>query len=135
MNISAVRQLVAREEALRLKPYRDTKGKLTIGYGRNLDDVGITDEEALLMLEHDIRRSVSDAMNFSWFTGLSETRQNVIVSMLFNLGLPKFSEFKRMHAAIVRGDWDAAANEMMSSAWAAEVKSRAVELAGMMKNG
>ncbi len=42
-----LRQMLIRHEGLRRKPYRDTVGKLTIGAGRNLDDVGITREEAL----------------------------------------------------------------------------------------
>ena len=45
---------------MRLTPYRDTVGKLTIGVGRNLDDVGITDAEARFLLENDIARTVAD---------------------------------------------------------------------------
>ena len=47
-------QLV-RHEGLRLKPYRCTAGKLTIGVGRNLEDKGISQQEAYELLENDIR--------------------------------------------------------------------------------
>ena len=41
------------------KPYKDTVGKLTIGVGRNLDDVGIGEEEAEVLLRNDIKDAVS----------------------------------------------------------------------------
>ena len=37
-------------EGLRLKPYRCTSNKLTIGVGRNLEDKGISKEEAMRLL-------------------------------------------------------------------------------------
>lgn len=48
------------DEGLRLKPYRDTVGKLTIGIGRNLDDVGISEAEAEYLLSNDLDRTISD---------------------------------------------------------------------------
>ena len=48
--------MLKRHEGLRLKPYQDTIGKLTIGYGRNLDDRGISKEEAEYLLRNDISR-------------------------------------------------------------------------------
>jgi lysozyme len=41
------KQLVI-HEGLRLKPYRCSSNKLTIGIGRNIEDVGITEEEAMV---------------------------------------------------------------------------------------
>ena len=55
-----LREMLIRHEGLHLKPYRDSVGKLTIGVGRNLDDVGITREEALILLEHDIAKGRRD---------------------------------------------------------------------------
>lgn len=49
--MSRLHDMLIRHEGLRLKPYHDTVRKLTIGIGRNLDDVGITHEEALILLE------------------------------------------------------------------------------------
>jgi len=92
MNIKA---LIARHEGLRLKPYKDTVGKLTIGYGRNLDDIGITIEEALMLLESDIMNSQKSANTFKWFKGLDEVRQSVVIDMIFNLGLTGFKKFRK----------------------------------------
>jgi lysozyme len=128
--------MLIRHEGLRLKPYRDTRNKLTIGVGRNLDDAGITREEALMLLNNDIatvRREVAHA--FQWVSRLNPVRKDVILNMVFNLGLPRFRRFKNTIAAIKAEDWEKAAREMLDSLWAKQVGRRAKELAAMMKRG
>lgn len=133
---SRLRALIVKHEGLRLKPYRDVMAKLTIGVGRNLEDVGITELEAMAMLSHDLERVAREAVeNFPWFKNLNFARQDVVLSMLFNLGLPKFKTFKRMIGALQFGNFDKAADEMMNSRWASQVGVRAVELAAMMRAG
>ena len=128
--------MLIRHEGLRLKPYRDARNKLTIGVGRNLDDAGITREEALMLLNNDIatvRREIERA--FPWVSRLDPVRKNVILDMVFNLGLPRFRRFKKTIAAIKAEDWENAAREMLDSQWAKQVGERAKELAAMMKRG
>ena len=129
-------RLLITHEGLRLKPYRDTRGKLTIGVGRNLDDVGITEEEALYLLKNDIKR-VLDFLKerLPYWNGLTETRKMALVDMCFNLGPGGFLSFKRMLAALERGDYEQAAREMLDSRWARQVGRRAEELAEMMREG
>jgi len=128
--------LVKRHEGLRLKPYKDTVGKLTIGYGRNLEDVGITLEEAELMLEHDLDRALKDAREvIAGFDELDEVRQAVLVDMAFNLGRAGLAGFRNMRAALALGDFERAASEMLDSLWARQVGRRAQELADMMRSG
>ena len=106
--------MLIRHEGLRLKPYRDAKRKLTIGVGRNLDDAGITRAEALMLLDNDIatvRRDVTRA--FPWFPGLDPVRKDVVLDMVFNLGLPGFRRFNKTIASIRAGDWENAAREMI----------------------
>ncbi len=134
--MSRLHEMLIRHEGLRLKPYRDTVGKLTIGVGRNLDDVGITREEALMLLDNDIakvRREVNRA--FRWFAQLNLVRKNVVLNMVFNIGLPRFRQFKKTIAAIKAKDWEEAASQMLDSRWARQVGRRARELAAMMKHG
>ncbi|MGH8660625.1 MAG: glycoside hydrolase family protein [Burkholderiales bacterium] len=128
--------MLIRHEGLRLKPYRDTRDKLTIGVGRNLDDVGITRAEALMLLNNDIatvRNEVERA--FQWFSSLNAVRKAVVLDMVFNLGLPKFRQFEKTIAAIKAKNWEKAAREMLDSRWARQVGVRAKELAAMMKRG
>ena len=132
MNRDKLKSLVKKHEGLRLKPYRDSVGKLTIGYGRNLDDTGISEAEAEYLLDNDIARAVRDCRGFPWFNDLSDARQNVVASMVFNIGISRFIQFKRLISAIENQQWDVAANEMLSSKWAGQVGRRAVELSNIM---
>lgn len=127
-----VAQLI-RHEGLRLKPYRDSVGKLTIGVGRNLSDVGITREEALFLLDNSLDIAIRGCATFPWFAGLSPVRQRVIVDMFFNLGAARFRLFGRMIHALAIGHFDVAADEMLGSRWAAQVGDRARDLAQMMR--
>jgi lysozyme len=136
MNRDALRALVIRHEGIRLKVYKDTVGVLTIGVGRNIEATGITEAEALYLLDNDLARVVSYCREaFSWFNSLCDARQNVICSMVFNVGAAGFAEFKKLIAAIELKDFNEAANQMLLSRWAGQVGKRATELASMMRDG
>lgn len=128
-------QLV-RHEGLRLKPYCDTVGKLTLGVGRNLDDVGITQAEAMTLLAGDVARAEAglDA-RLPWWRTLDPVRADVLVNMAFNLGIASLCGFDRTLAAVREGRWVDAADGMLASAWAKQVGGRAVELARQMRTG
>lgn len=123
-------------EGLRLKPYTCPAGKLTIGYGHNLDDNGITQEVAEILLKTDLAYARMEVTaKLSYIGKLSEARQFVLVDMCFNMGITRLMTFKKMLAALERGDYKTAAKEMLDSRWAFQVKTRAVKLAEMMKTG
>ena len=129
------RQLV-QHEGLRLKPYTDTVGKLTIGVGRNLTDNGVSELEAEGMCIRDMDDVDADLdRNVAWWREMSEPRQMVFVDMCFNLGWPRFSQFRRMLASAKDGDYATAADEMIDSRWARQVGTRADLLETMMRNG
>lgn len=133
MNYTKLLKQLELHEGWRKYPYHDTVGKLTIGIGRNLDDRGISREEALFMLENDIKEVVQFASHKPWFNSLSDVRKRVIVDMMFNLGTAGFMKFKRTIQAIEERDWDKASEQMLASKWARQVGSRAVRLAEMMR--
>lgn len=136
INIEKMKEELRRDERLKTKPYLDTVGKLTIGYGRNLDDVGITEAEADFLLMNDINGSISDLdMAFPIWKELSENRQMALLNMVFNLGLHKFMTFRKMHAAIREGDFDKASQEALDSLWARQVGSRAQRIAVQLSIG
>lgn len=120
--------LIKRHEGLRLKPYKCTAGKLTIGYGRNLEDCGITEAEANAMLDHDIAVCLEELSQiFPRFYQMPEKVQCVLVDMLFNLGKSRFLQFKKMIQAVKDQDYKRAAAEMKDSKWYSQVPSRADE--------
>lgn len=122
-------------EGLKLKPYRDTKGVLTIGVGRNLEAKGISQDEALFMLRNDIREAVGQLEQYDWYSKLDPIRQKVIVDMCFNLGLDGLLRFRQMIAAVEAGDFRAAADQMVNSAWYQQVGARSRRLERMMRTG
>lgn len=124
-----------RHEGLRLKPYLCSEGKITIGFGRNLEDMGISEKEAEMLLMSDIQRCYEELDVFSWFHDLDQVRQEAMVNMLFNLGLPTFLEFKRTLKFMAEGAYSQAAVEMLDSKWADQVGDRAKELAYMVETG
>lgn len=128
-------QLV-RHEGLRAFPYRDAVEKLTIGVGRNLDDVGISRDEALYLLDNDISKARQNVLNaFPWASDIDGVRQDVLVNMCFNMGLGRLRGFMKMLDALRINDWQRAAREMLDSHWAQQVGDRAKELAQQMITG
>jgi lysozyme len=136
MDFALLNAELKRDEGINLKPYRDTVGKLTIGIGRNLDDVGITEDEANALLRADVNRTIADLdRQLSWWRNLSEVRQRVLVNMAFNLGIGGLMKFQKMLTAMKSGDYVSAAQEALDSAWASQVGARADRLSRMIADG
>ena len=114
-------------------PYVCTAGKLTIGYGRNLQDNGISLDEADLMLENDMKRVEKDLLNCQWYLDAPSQVKDAIFNMWFNLGLPRLLGFKKMIAAIKDKNWTVAAIEALDSKWATQVGNRAKVIAVMIR--
>ena len=150
-------------EGLKLKAYQCPAGYWTIGVGRNLEAKslsggeqqyilgcsgltpqqvigllkwrGITKEEALVLLAHDIEDCEQDLKQFGWFGRLDPVRRKVVLDMRFNLGPGGFRGFRKMIAALTRGDYEEAAKEMKDSKWYWEVGNRSRRLVKMMVTG
>lgn len=136
MNFATLIQELVRDEGERLKPYTDTAGKVTIGVGRNLTDVGISQSESRTMLENDIGRACADLdRNLKGWRDWSDARQRAIANMAFNLGWPRLSQFTDMLTNLRAGHWDLAALDALDSAWARQVGDRAKRIAEMIKGG
>ncbi len=130
------RKMLMKHEGLRLKPYSCSAGKLTIGFGRNLEDKGITEVEAHNLLDNDIDSLVSQLIKtYPWFRELNDVRKAVVIDMAFNLGLAGFSAFKKTIAYLTQHDYSNASREMLNSKWAMQVGYRANELSKLMENG
>lgn len=141
VNIDKVIQILKprleRHEGLILKPYRDTKGNLTIGIGRNLDAKGISKDEAYFLLENDIADSISDVVkNLPWSTELDDGRFSVLVEMAFQMGIKGLLSFKKFLAHLQNGEYDKAADEMLDSKWARiDSPYRAIILSKIIRGG
>lgn len=135
MDIDLLKQELTRDEGLELKPYTDTVDKLTIGVGRNLDDRGISEDEAMVLLGNDIAIVEAELdRNAAWWRDLPDDCQRGLANMCFNLGWPRLSGFRNMLAALEDGDYDEAAVQALDSRWARQVKGRADRIADLFRS-
>ena len=125
---------IKRHEGLRLKVYRCPAGKLTIGYGRNLEDNGISEEEAEYLLINDLR-FVEDSLarRLAFWDNMPKGVQQVLINMGFQLGINGLTAFRRTLALLDAANYKAAAEEMLNSRWARQTPNRARELAQIVR--
>lgn len=141
---------LARHEGFRQKIYLCSAGARTVGNGYNLDanplnlphsqlrfieTHGVTRQYAwqlMVRVVNDLEKALAKAL--PWVTKLDTKRHAILVNMAYNMGIPRLLKFKKTLAHIEAGQYDAAAGEMLRSKWAKQVKGRAVELAGLMRN-
>jgi lysozyme len=136
--MSKLLDLIKEHEGVVPHAYTDSRGYLTIGVGRLIDEkLGgkLSDDEIDYLLTNDLNRCLEEAATYPWYEAMNEVRQAVIISMLFNLGKPNFDKFQNMQAALLVGDHALASREMLDSRWANQVGKRANELSEMMESG
>ena len=105
--------------------YKCTSNKVSIGYGRNLEDVGISKDEAEYLLKNDIDIALDEVSEHFDMPNLPEPAQIVLVDMCFNMGISRLLNFRNMIKAMEEDDWDKAADELLDSKYAAQTKRRA----------
>lgn len=134
--ITSLNDQLRRDEGTRLKLYQDTVGKTSIGVGRNLSDVGISQEEADLLLENDIKAAtVALESHFPWAAALDAVRLGALLNMTFNMGIGGVAQFKDMLSKLQAGDYAGASQAMLQSKWADQVGARAQRLAIQIEGG
>lgn len=136
--------------------YTDTKGKRTIGIGFNLDEPSnrkkaeslglnvqdmlsgkktLSDKEIKLLYNESIKQAADDANAFLPQAGRQPAVvQKVLIDMAFNLGRTKLNKFENMKAALLEGDYNKAAAEMIDSNWYNQVGNRSKTLVKMMRS-
>jgi lysozyme len=136
------KDLIKKHEGLTLVPIPDTKGKLSIGYGHDLDparDVipaAWTLEQAEAAFEADFKWASENCASFiHGFTLLDEVRQVVLLDMTYECVINGVLGFHKFLAAVKVGDWKEAAFQMADSLWAEQVPSRSAEDEQMMLTG
>lgn len=129
-------EMLKRHEGLENYPYLCPAGSMTIGYGRNLEANGISDEEAMILLVHDLDNALKDVNRvFPNFHKMTKNRRNALTNMMFNLGYQRFLTFRKMISAILDSDWDRASEEAKHSKWFKQVRTRGAEIVKMLEAG
>lgn len=132
--------LLIEHEGEVLHAYQDSETYWTIGVGHLIDarkGGGIKQQFSRMLLDDDINdATIAANNNFYWFKNLNAVRQDVIVMLIFNMGLAGFKTFKRMIEAIEREDWPLVAWELSNSTWKTQVqKERHDALTGALEKG
>ena len=138
MDRDALKKQLIVDEGLRFHAYQDSIGVWTIGVGRNIDrrGPGITVEEAMYLLDHDIDQVCEELdTHMPWWKNLSSARRAVLANMCFNMGVSRLLQFKNTLGAMERGEWEAAADGMEDSKWYNQVGARAARLVDAMRKG
>jgi len=133
MDVDKLKDQLILHEGLELKSYTCSAGYITLGVGRNVEELGITEDEARYLLDNDILRVTKELDNaMPWWRDMSEVRQRIVVDMVFNLGISRFLNFKNAINAMQEEDWPEAAAQMLDSKWADQVGQRSHRLAKAM---
>lgn len=136
MQLQRLATQLTEDESESLRVYKCPAGYLTIGVGRNLEDVGISPEESDFLLQNDIKRVEGELdQALPWWCGMNDVRQEVLANMCFNLGLTRLLGFKKALAAMEKADYATAAAEMKDSKWYSDVGKRAERLCRQMESG
>jgi len=148
-------------EGLRLRAYNDTVGVRTVGYGHNLNNADspellrslgldpasvragkqtLTQEQADAIFEHDHAKAAVGAKRVianhgGRFDTLPSWVQNIVTDMTFNLGEGGLNAFKQSIPALIRGDYNAAADSLSKSKWARQTGRRAAAIIQDLRAG
>lgn len=126
---------IRQHEGSRNKPYKDSLGITTIGIGRNLETVGLSDSEIEYLFNNDFDAATQAASKLPVWEGLDEVRRGVLVEMVFQMGYSGVKKFVNTLGAVGRKDWPAAYAGMLGSKWARQTPGRAKRLAEIMLTG
>lgn len=126
---------LAEDEGFSGVPYKCTSGKVTIGYGFNLDDWPLTPAECLPILKSRADKVKADLANrIGAFYRLPEAAQDVLINMAYQMGVGGLMGFKRFLRALEAGKFEDAYHEMMQSQWAQQTPNRARRLADIIRS-
>ena len=128
-------QAIKEHEGYRTFPYRCTANKLTIGYGFNLEDVGLSEEESEIILKLRLQKLHNKLNELHWYAKQNQNRKDALIDMAYNLGYAGLLKFKNMIAALNINDYESAAVEALNSKWAAQVGKRANKIAHIIETG
>lgn len=136
MNRERLKAQLENDEALRLKLYKCSMGKTTIGVGRNLDDKGISRNCAMFMLDEDVDETIKLADEFfPWWKQMTEDRQEAFLNFLFNVGIGSALKFVNTMKALKEGRYEDAAVGFETSLWFKQVGQRAVRIVKKIRVG
>ena len=144
MDLEKLKEQLIIDEGVKYETYLDHLSLKTCGIGHlcREDDpeydlplgAKVSEERVTELFEQDIQSVIQDCKKvYDDWDKLPEEVQLIIANMMFNMGRPRLSKFKKMIQAIRDGDWIEAGNQMQDSRWYKQVTNRADRLISRMK--
>jgi len=147
MNREAVFNQLKIDEGVEYEIYEDHLGLPTFGVGHLITEsdeefgrpvgTAIAEERVRSCFERDLDIAIGECGTLygeGAFGDLPDEVQQILVNMMFNMGRPRLSGFKKFNAAIAAGDWTEAAKEGRDSRWYNQVTNRAERLMVRLEN-
>jgi len=138
----SVKERIKEHEGFRDTVYLDSLGKRTVGYGHlcvedHWEDGKKYDKEYLdEIFDKDFQNAADQCEDLcnDYELELPETITDVLIEMIFQLGIGNVMKFKKMIAALQEQDFETASLEMLGSRWATQTPSRAEKLSLIVKD-
>ena len=132
---------IKKHEGFVPKIYKDSLGFATIGYGHLVlpeEQWEEGKEYSKEQLEHvfktDFNNAVGQATGLMDGMNLDDKAREVIIEMVFQLGVGGVGKFKKMWEALKNKDYGEASFQMMDSRWAKQTPNRAESLSKVMRS-
>lgn len=129
--------MLVKDEGVARYPYACSGGALSIGIGHNLEGSPLPEPIIVLLFQHDLDQAKIDAERIygkDFFDSISENRKLALLNLCFNLGFNKLSQFWTTNDFIKEQRWNEAADQILTTKWAHQVKSRAYRIADMLRH-
>ena len=131
----ALLERIKHHEGFRSRPYKCSQGHLTVGYGAAIKDLELDEDIAEMILIRQIdKRTKQIIKKFPWWKSAEDDVKDVVVEMVFQIGLSGFSNFKLTIDHLENKRYGKASAEMLLSKWAKQTPNRAIELSNIIKN-
>ena len=144
MNIEQLRDTLKVDEGCVNSIYLDHLNLPTLGIGHHINEwdeeygkpVGtpVSEERVNELFDKDIEITIDECEQlFGNFQELPEEVQQILANMMFNLGRPRLSKFRKLCKAVAEKNWQECAAQMHDSKWRTQVPNRAERLISRMK--
>jgi lysozyme len=153
--VTDLNQSLIRHEGLKSEPYLDSRRLWTFAVGRCLEtnpltgiewklllDAGqikvtITNEGSLRLLDWDMTAAEHECeQHFAFWPGMDEIRRDVLIEMVFQMGIAKVQRFHQMLGFIASKDYARAAAAGRASEWdRIDSHTRAEDLMKQLETG
>ena len=144
MDLSKLKDQLIIDEGVKYETYLDHLSLKTCGIGHLCREdepeydlelgAEISEDRVTELFEQDVQSVIIDCKKvYDDWDNLPEEVKQIVANMMFNLGRPRYSKFRKHIQAVMDGNWQESANQMRDSRWHRQVTNRAERLCKRME--